>query len=113
MASLGDIFSSSQNIVTALNNAAQTYLNVNGSTSSAGLTTATVVKPAPGRVCTVVVIVAGAATGKVYDATSAAATTNPIFVIPTTIGVYLVNVPTLYGIVVAPGSGQTVAVSFS
>ena len=108
-----DILTTLKNIVTALNNASQSYLNVNGQQNLASITAATVVKSTPGRVATVSVIVAGSAAGKVYDATTASATTNPIFVIPTTVGVTIVNIPTLYGIVVAPGTGQTVTVSYS
>jgi len=108
-----DILTTLKNIVTALNDASQAYLNVNGQQNLASITAATVVKSTPGRVATVSVIVAGSAVGKVYDATSASATTNPIFVIPTTVGLTVVNIPTLYGIVVAPGTGQTLAVSYS
>ena len=113
MASLDDILVATKNVVVALNNAAQTYLTVNGVAVSAGLTAATVVKTSAGRVCTVSVVVAGAAAGHIYDATMATSTTNPIYTIPITAGVYVVNIPTLYGIVVAPGTGQTITVSFS
>jgi len=113
MASLNDILSAAQNIVSSINNAAKTYLNVNGVANAAGLTTATVVKSSAGRVCSINVIVAGAAVGYVYDATSASSTSNPLFTIPMTAGVFVVNIATSYGIVVAPGSGQTVTVSYS
>lgn len=113
MTSPDDILTAVKNIVTALNNYSQSYLNVNGSTNATGLTTATVVKASAGRVCTVSVIVAGSGAGTVYDGTVAGATKNPVFTIPMTAGVYVVNIPTLFGIVVAPGSGQTVTVSFS
>lgn len=112
-ASIDDILSALKNVVVALNTNTQNYLNINGSASSAGITGAKVVKPSPGRVCTVSVVVAGAATGAIYDATSAAATTNPVFTIPMTAGTFFVSIPTSYGIVVAPGSGQTVTVAYS
>jgi len=111
-ASLSDILTAAQNIVKAINGAAQTYLSVQGTANVAGMTAATVVKASAGRVCTVSVIVGGAA-GAIYDATSASATTNQIYVTPTTAGVYVVNIPTQYGIVVAPGSGQTLTVGYS
>ena len=113
MATLDDILSAAKNIASALNNNSQTYLNVNGLTNASGLTSATVVKATPGRVCTVSVVIAGSAAGTIYDATSASATTNPIYTMPTTAGAYIVNIPTLNGIVVVPGSGQTVTVGFS
>ena len=112
-ASLSDILTAAQNIVTAINGAAKTYLTVNGTANVAGMTSATVVKSSAGRVCSISVIVAGSAVGKVYDATTATATTNPIYVVPQTVGVFIVNIPTQYGIVVAPGSGQTVTASYS
>ena len=112
MASLDDVFTTSKNIVTALNNVSQVYLNVNGLKTAAGITTATVIKASVGRVASVSVIVAGSA-GKIYDATSVSSTANPIYVIPATVGVVFVNMPVSSGIVVAPGSGQTVSVSFS
>ena len=113
MATLDDLFTAAKNIVVALNNGAQTYLNVNGSSNVAGITTASVVKASPGRVCSVSVIVAGASVGKIYDATSAASTSNVIYTIPMTVGVFVVNIPTLFGIVVAPGSGQTISIGYS
>jgi len=112
MAALDDLLPATKNIVIALNNATQSYLNVQGTTVAAGIATATVVKSSAGRVCVVSVIVGGAV-GAIYDATTASSTANPIYVIPNVIGVYIVNIPTLFGIVVAPGSGQTATVSYS
>jgi hypothetical protein len=113
MASLDDILTAAKNNVSATNNLAQSFLNVNGLVNSAGITAATLVKSSPGRVATVVVIVAGSGAGHIYDAISASATTNPLFVIPMTVGVTVLNMPATFGIVVAPGSGQTVTVSYS
>ena len=113
MAGIVDILTAANNIVTAINNATKAYLNVNGSTSVMNMTAATLVKSSPGRICSVSVVVAGAATGTVYDANVSTATTNPIYTIPMTAGVYVVNIPTQVGIVVKPGSGQTISVSFS
>lgn len=113
MAGFIDILSAAQNIVTAINSAAQTYLSVNGNASLSGLTAATVVKSSAGRVCVVSVIVGGAGVGTVYDAAATGVTTAPVYTIPTTAGAYEVNIATANGIVVAPGSGQTVTVGFS
>lgn len=113
MASMADILTTAQNVAQGINNIVQTYLNVQGAQNSGSLTTATVVKAKPGRLCTVVVTVAGAAAGSIYDAILPTATTNKMYVIPATLGVYVVNVPANYGIVAAPGSGQTIMVSFS
>jgi hypothetical protein len=113
MSSLSDILTTAKNIVTAVNGAAQNYLNVQGAQSLAGITSATVVKASSGRVAVVSVVVAGSAAGAIYDANFASATTNKLWTIPTTIGLTTINLPTNYGIVVAPGTGQTIAISYS
>jgi len=112
-ASLSDILTVAKNLATAVNALAQTYLNVQGAQNFAGLTAATVVKASSGRIAVISVIVAGSAAGAVYDSTATGNTTKPLFVIPMTVGVYVVNLPASFGIVIAPGTGQTVSGSFS
>lgn len=112
MASLDDLFTVGKNIVTAINGLSQTYLSVNGSRQTADITTDTLVKTGPGRVAVVSIIVGGAA-GAIYDTNSVTSTANQIYVTPTTEGVYYVNMPVNNGIVVAPGAGQTVSISYS
>ena len=114
-ASLSDILTATKNIVTALATAAQNYLNVQGLINAAGITATTLVSAKAGRIANVSVIVAGAATGMIYDATSTTDTTKPIYVIPMAVGnaPYIVNMPVSFGIVIAPGSGQTITVSYS
>ena len=114
-ASLSDILSAAQNIASAINNAAQTYLTVNGTTVTTGLTPALaqVLKTSAGRVATVAVTTAGSAAGVAYDTTIVGDTTRPLFDIPDTVGIYVVNMPFTHGLYVAPGAGQVVAVTFS
>jgi len=112
-ASLSDILTAAKNIVTALNNASQTYLNVNGARSSCNISAATVVSSSSGRCVSVIVTTAGSTTGSVYDSISTSNTTLSVFVIPNTVGVFTVNCPVTNGIVVAPGSGQIVTVVYS
>jgi hypothetical protein len=112
-ASLSDLLTAAKNIVQAVNALAQTYLNVQGAQNFAGLTAATVVKSASGRIANISVIVAGSASGFVYDSAAVGTTTKPLFVIPMTVGVFVVNLPASFGIAIAPGSGQTVSGSFS
>jgi hypothetical protein len=71
------------------------------------------VKSGQGRIARLVVVVAGSGTGSVYDASSATATNDKLLTIPTTIGIVEVNIPVNNGIVVAPGTGQTVAIVYS
>lgn len=113
MATLDAIVSTAQNVASAINNASQTYQNVQGSQNLADITTTTLVWPQAGRLARVAVLVAGSASGAIYDANDAALTTNQIYVIPMTVGVFEVNFPVSNGIVVKPGTGQKIAVSYS
>lgn len=111
--SLSDLLTTAQNIVKAINALAQNYLNVQGVLNFAGLTAPTVVKATGGRVARISVIVAGSATGLVYDGATLTATSKPLWVIPTTVDVFEVNIPTSFGLLVIPGSGQSVSGSYS
>jgi hypothetical protein len=113
MSNLGDILTAAKNLVTAVNTVAQNYLNVQGASNLPDLTAATVLKTTAGRVCNVVVTVAGSAPGSVYDSNTTTGTSKKLFVIPNTTGVYVVNMPTRIGLLVVPGTGQTVTVSYS
>lgn len=110
--SLTDILTTFKLLVQAVNNWSTTELDINGNQSLSGITSATLVKASPGRVVTLSVIVAGAA-GTIYDANSTTDTSRPICVIPATAGVTQVNMTCQFGIVVAPGSGQTASVGYS
>ncbi len=112
-ASLSDVLTVAKNIAQAINGLAQAYLNVQGAQNFTGLTAATVIKPTAGRIASISVIVAGSADGAVYDSTSTGDTSKPLFVIPMTVGVYVVNLPASFGVTIAPGTGQTVSGSFS
>ena len=114
-ASTSDVLSAIKNIVTALNAATQAYLNVNGQTVAQAITTPTVIKASAGRVASVSVIVAGSSTGRIYDSASVGVTNKPLYVVPDTVGStpYVVNLPANFGILVVPGTGQTLTVSFS
>jgi len=84
-----------------------------GLSTSLNLTSATVIKASPGRLVRINVIVAGAAgTANDCTTTGAAASANEIAVIPAAVGPILLDWPCLAGIVVAPGAGQTIAVSY-
>lgn len=93
-----------------------------GRCSAVGVVASTVLQVAQGasygtsagRVCRVSVIVAGTTAGGVFDsATIAGAVVGvQVFVIPNTVGVYLVDMPMLNGLTVVPGAGQTLAVSY-
>jgi hypothetical protein len=113
MASLSDLLTAAKNIVTSVNQLGQTYLQVQGSKFYSDITAATLIQTGQGRVARVSVIVAGSSVGAIYDANSAAATTNQVWVIPNTVGITEISLPVNNGIVVTPGTGQTVAISYS
>ena len=112
-ASLADILTTAKKLVAAINAAITGYASIQGSNSTASIAAPTVVKAAPGRLCVVVVTTAGSTAGAAYDAAAAGTTTRLLYVIPNTVGVYVVNLPTSYGLVIAPGTGQVVTVSWS
>lgn len=113
MSSISDILTAAKNIVTAINGLGQTYLQVSGSRVSRQISAATVVLVGQGRIARVIVTTAGSAAGSIYDASVSTATTPRIFVIANTLGVTEINIPVDNGIVVAPGTGQVVTVSYS
>jgi hypothetical protein len=111
--SLSDLLTAVKNLVTGVNALTQTYLNVEGAQNFAGITSPTVIKASSGRVARISVTTAGSATGTVYDGAALGATTKPLYVIPNTVGVVKVNLPTSFGLLVVPGTGQEVAGSYS
>lgn len=85
-----------------------------GNTSALDITAVKVVKASPGTLYRFVVTVAGAV-GNVYDSVSTTgnSATNLIATIPATVGIYELSWPCATGIVVAPGAGQVVSVSYA
>ena len=116
-ASLSDILTAAQNIVRALNNAADVYLSVNGKSTLENITVPTIVKATAGRVASVSIIVSGSSTGYLYDANNLTNTTAPLWIIPETAQPngepYVVNMPTNTGLICVPGTGQSVTVNWS
>jgi len=111
--SLSDILTATKNIVTALNGAATTYLNVQGAKNTSQISATTLVSANAGRVASISVTTAGSTTGKIYDTNLATSTVNLIYIIPQAVGVYIVNLPVSIGIVVVPGTSQVLTISYS
>lgn len=84
--------------------------------SAKNITAATVVKAVPGKVLTVTIVDDGSAGGFVHDAatTGTAAAANAILALPTGGGPLSIqaNFPCSTGIVVAPGTGQVIAIAY-
>lgn len=110
--SLADFLTTLKNLPNAFSTLYQAYLGVQGTRTSLDISAATLVTTGKARLCTVVVTTAGAV-GKIYDATSTSATTGIIYITPASVGVFVVNMPVFNGIVVHPGAGQVVSVSYS
>lgn len=120
--SISDILTVGKNIVTAIATLGQNYLAVQGVSIAKNITASTLVKSGSGRVVTVIVTVAGTTDGAIYDAvsTATASSINLIWTInksatvsgATSIPVVL-NLPFKDGLVITPGTGMTVVVSYS
>jgi len=86
-----------------------------GNRAALNVTAATVLKTTPGICVSVAVVVAGSTVGTVNDVatTGGAGAANQFGTIPNTVSTYTFNWPCGTGIVVVPGTGQTLAVSFA
>jgi hypothetical protein len=112
-ASISDILTAAKNLVTAINGLGQTYLKVQGALRSGTLTDSTPVSSGQGRLASISVVVAGSTDGMIYDSTSTSSLTNALVVIDNVVGVTVANLPYNNGLVVVPGTGMTVVVSYS
>jgi hypothetical protein len=115
-ASLSDLLSAAQHIASNIAQAAQTYLAVNGQQSRSGMADTAgsqLLKQGSGRIAYVNVTVAGTADGALIDSNNVAAVAPVLAVIPMAVGSTFVNLPFNLGLVVIPGAGMTLSVSFS
>jgi hypothetical protein len=115
-ASLTDLLSAAKNIAQAINDAARAYVGVQGSQVSNSVAAQTQIVSGAGRVCMMNVIVAGTTAGRIYDTADASSTNNVVHIlaaIPMTTGSYFVNMPFNDGLLITPGTSQTVTVSYS
>lgn len=86
-----------------------------GNRAALDVTASTTLKTTAGICVSVAVLVAGSTTGTVNDVASTAgvAVSNQFGTIPNTVGTYTFNWPCGTGITVVPGTGQTLAVSYT
>ena len=114
-ASLSDILTAQKNGVVAINNVAQTTLRGLGTQTSLTVTAATVVFTGAGYLVNFSVVVAGSAAGTIYDFNS---TTSPpaadaLCAVPATVGVVKTGQVFSTGLVIVPGTGQSINVTYS
>jgi hypothetical protein len=114
-ASLDDILTAQKNGVVAINNLSQGTLRGLGTQTSATITTATVIYVGAGYLVNFSVVVAGATAGTISNtgAVSTVAAANALCVIPNTVGVIKLGQVFSTGLVVTPGTGQSVNVTYS
>jgi len=114
-ASLSDLLTAAQHIASNIANLAQRYMNAQGETLGAGLTARTLLKQGKGRVAVVSVTadVGSPGPSMIIDAALVTATGPVIASIPAAVGIYVINMPYQFGLVVVPGPGQTLSVSYS
>jgi len=114
VASLDDVVTVQKNGVIAINNLSQATLREQGTLTSATVTAATLVFQGKGRLVNFSVVVAGSASGGVYNSTSTSPTSaQQLCAVPTTIGIYPVGQIFTSGLVVVPGTGQSINVTYS
>jgi hypothetical protein len=85
-----------------------------GVATALNATSATLIKSTPGRLARIDVVVAGSTAGATYDtnSTSSTAASNQICAIPNTVGPIWLDWPAQVGIVLSPGTGQTLAIAY-
>lgn len=115
MASLDDILTTQKNGVVAINGYTNALLRGQGSYTSATITAPTVIATGRGYLVSWNVIVAGSAAGTIYNynATSGYSASQTLCVVGTTVGISPAGLVFTNGLVVVPGTGQSINVTYS
>ena len=114
-ASLDDILTTQKNGVVAINNYSNTILRGQGTATSSTVTGSTLVVAGRGYLVSYAVVVAGSAAGAIYNSstTGGTAASNQLCATGTTVGVYPVGQIFANGLVIVPGTGQSINVTYS
>lgn len=115
MASLDDILTAQKNGVVAINGVSQTNLRSMGTVTSQTVQGNTVIFAGKGYLVNFSVVVAGTTEGTIYNAGSIAAVdpANALCTTTTTLGIYKCGQVFTNGLVVEPGAGQSINVTYS
>jgi hypothetical protein len=114
MASLDDILTAQKNGVVAINNVALTNQRGLGTTTSLTVTAETVIYVGKGYLVNFSVVVAGSAAGKISNSSAGSPAANTaLCAVPATVGVYKTGQVFTNGLVVTPGTGQSINVTYS
>ena len=113
-ASLDDILTAQKNGVVSLNKIQQTLAAEICTVTTATATASTFVIAGRGRLLRISVTVAGSAPGFIHNSStpSGATVANALMACPNTIGVYDANLYFDSGLVIAPGTGQSVNLTY-
>jgi len=114
-ASLSDLLTTQKNGVIALNNLSQSTLRGLGTQTSATVTVPTLIVTGAGYLVNFSVLVAGSGAGTINNAssTTTAAAANALCAIPATVGIVKTGQLFTSGLVIVPGTGQSINVTYS
>ena len=114
MASLDDLLSAQKNGVVAINSVAQATLRNEGNATSDTVTSSTLVLAGSGYLVRYSVTVAGSGAGTIHNANSVAnaTATNALCATPNTVGIVNVGAVFTNGLVIVPGTGQSLNVTY-
>jgi hypothetical protein len=114
-ASLDDILTTQKNGVVAINNLSQANLKTYGTITSVTVNTTTSIASGTGYIVNFAVVVAGTTPGLIYDSASASTTpaNKTLCAAPNTIGVYQTGQFFTSGLVIVPGTGQSINITYS
>lgn len=115
MASLDDILTTQKNGVVAINGYTNALLRGQGFYTSATVTGNTLVVTGRGYLVSWTVVVAGSASGTLYNynAASGYGAANALCPTGTTLGIHPAGLVFTNGLVISPGTGQSINVTYS
>lgn len=115
--SLDDIFTTAQNIVTQITAMSTTWRKVAGTITSPTVddTTDVLVVVGTGRLVNISIIDGGSGDGMIYNTTTTSTLPDAgrLAVVPQTVGVFPINVVYTAGLVISPGTGQVLNITYS
>lgn len=114
-AGLDDILTAQKNGVTGINGVQQSNLRGQGTATSSTVTASTLVIAGNGYLVSYTVVVAGTVNGLIYNSASVAgiSASNALCATDkTAVGVYKTGLAFTTGLVVAPGTGQSINVTY-
>ena len=117
MATIDDLLTTQKNGVVAINNLGIAIKSYNeGQFTSVSFSAATLIATGTGRLVSVIITDAGTTSGYVYNSSSTStipASAKIVALPPSAVGVYPVGARFTSGLVIVPGTGQTVNVTYS